>query len=335
MTFFKNSYLKYPFIVVISGLVLAGCKPKPADLPDEERPLFRRGIVSLMGDELKFQACYVNKDELISDHTGKLKKRFARTAAPVFYAELTGDHMVPGEPWQVHQVHLMGGNQSTCGYELSDNEYRAAGNDPLWIADIREDGLYVQDYGKLSQLIFPRKQPMRSGSGFEWHGQLEGTESFSVTLTLEKRWCRDQFDIDYEYSSRMTLNGKVFTGCARQGNLEKRTLPGLYTSLLAGANGLDRFVSLDLASDKTAILTQDYRNSQPLILQKGTWKHLSKGKILVHLTEIDGREDNELLIFQRDKRGGLVVKGYSSTYGSKGLRLERAGPERVHRRFNR
>jgi hypothetical protein len=31
----------------------------------------------------------------------------------------------------------------------------------------------------------------------------------------------------------------------------------------------------------------------------------------------------------------LVVKGYSSTYGSKGLRLERAGPERVHRRFNR
>ena len=335
MIFFKNITLKHQFIIVIACLIVSGCKTTPSDLTDEDRPLFRRGIVSLQNGELKFQACYVNKEESIQDHTNKLKKRFNQTGSPVFYAELTGDHVVPGEPWEVYQVHLMGGNQSTCSYELSGNEYRAAGDRPLWIADIRGDGLYVQDYGRLSQLIFPKESPINLGNGFEWSSHLEGAEAFTVSLTLEKRWCRDQYDIEYEYTSRMVLNGKVFTGCARQGDLEVRTLPGLYTSLLTGANGLDRFLSLDLSSDQTVLLTQDYRNSQPLIVQKGTWRHLSAGKIVVHLTEIDGRESNELIIFRRDKRGGLVVKGYSSTYGADGLRLERVGPERVHRRFNR
>jgi uncharacterized membrane protein len=335
MKSFKYKRFYQNFYGVIVLIFLSGCQSIPTDLGGDAGPLFRRGVVSLENDELNFQACYVNKNEKINDHTGKLRKRFKRTEAPVFYAELSGDHISLGEAWQVYKVHLLGGNQFTCGYELKGNEFRAAGNDPLWIADLREDGIFVQNYGRMSQLIFPREKPINLGNGYEWYSTTKGIETNELTLRLMEQHCVDQFGIEYEYISEMTLNSKVYKGCGRRGDLEIRTLPGLYSALLPGIHSLGRFITLDVTSDNTVLLTQDYRNRQPLILQKGTWERLGSGKIVIHLTDIDGRKENEVLIFQRDKRGALVLKGYSTTYGSSGLRLERVGPERVHRRFNR
>ncbi len=335
MNFIEHKILIKQIICLISFAYLSGCQSIPADLGGDAGPLFRRGVVSINNDGLSFKPCYVNKAESINDRTGKLAKRFKHTQAPVFYAELSGDHFVTGEPWEVYKVHLMGGDQLTCQYELSGNKYRAAGNKPLWIADVREDGIYVQNYGRLAQLVFPRKKPISLGNGYEWNSQLQGIARYSLALKVLETRCTDQFGIDYEYTSQMTLNSHVYSGCAREGNLEVRTLPGLYSALLPGMNSLGRFISLDLTSDNEAFLTQDYRNRQPLIEQIGTWKTLSEGKVVVYLTEIDGRKENEILIFQRDKQGALKLKGHSATYGTAGLRLERVGPERAHRRFSR
>lgn len=335
MKTFKCKRLRQFLFGSIVLIFLSACQNVPSNLGGDAGPLFRRGIVSNDEGVLNFKACYVNKSEQIHDHTGKLKKRLSRTGAPAVYAEMSGDHIAPGASWQVYKVHMLGGNQFTCSHELSGNEFRAAGNNPLWIADLREEGIFVQNYGRLAQLIFPRSKPINLGNGYEWSSTAKGLDFHSLTLRLLEQSCVDRFGIEYEYATEMTLNGKVYKGCGRRGNLEIRTLPGLYTTLLPGINSLGRFISLDITSENNAFLTQDYRNRQPLIVQKGTWKRLSSGKIVVHLTDIDGREDSEILIFQRDKQGGLALKGYSSTYGNSGLRLERVGPERIYRRFNR
>jgi len=335
MIIFDFSRICQHFFVVLTLIFISGCQSVPKDLGGEAGPLFRRGIVSLENDQLKFNACYVDKSEAIVDRTGKLRKRFKQSEVPVFYAELSGDHTFPGQAWQVYKVHLMGGNQFTCRYELSGNEFRAAGNNPLWIADLREKGIVVQNYGRLSQVTFPREKPINLGNGYEWTSAIQGLEHNELTLRIIEQPCVDKFNIEYEFMSEMILNSKLYRGCARRGDLELKTLPGLYSTLLPGIHGLGRFITLDMTSNHEAFLTQDYRNRQPLIIQKGSWKRLRSGKIVIHFTDIDGREDNQVLIFERDKRGALVLKGYSSTYGSSGLRLERAGPERVHRRFNR
>lgn len=282
-----------------------------------------------------FKPCYVAKKELITDHTGKLKKRLGKQIEPTVYVELSGDNIAPGRPWDIYKVHLMGGNESTCGYELSGNVFRAAGNSPVWIADLREDGIHVHNYGRLARLIFPLKAPINLGNGQEWNSELKGIEPYRLSLKILELSCRDRYGIDYQYQSEMTLNGKVFTGCAREGNLELRTLPGLYSTELPGVRSKGRFITLDITRDGGAILTQDYRNRQPLIVQKGSWERLSTGRIVLHLTETDGREESEVLIFERDRRGALQLKGYSSTYGHSGLRLERVGPERLYRKVNR
>jgi uncharacterized membrane protein len=326
---FKNLFLLL-FIVLI-----AGCQSIPESLEKDAGPLFRRGIVSDSEQGIMFKPCYVAKKELINDHTGKLLKRLNKQIEPTVYVELSGDNIAPGRPWDIYKVHLIGGNESTCGYELSGNDFRAAGNSPVWITDLRTDGIHVQNYGRLARLIFPLRDPINLGNGREWNTELKGIEAYKLTLKILEIPCRDRYGIEYEYSSEMTLNGKVFSGCAREGNLDLRTLPGLYSAELPGVRSAGRFITLDITREGDVILTQDYRNNQPLIVQKGSWERLSTGRIVIHLTEIDGRKESEILIFERDRRGGMLLKGYSSTYGQSGLRLERVGPERIYRKVSR
>lgn len=341
-SFSSNTYMKIGenrgmagYLGLLGTLFLAGCQTIPEDLGGEAGPLFRRGIVSQSDQGINFKPCYVQKTERIKDHTGKLQRRLNLSKEPSFYTELSGDHLTPGEDWDVYRVHHLGGNQFTCNFELPENHFRASGSNPLWIADVRDDGVYVQNYGRLSQIIFPIDKPVELGNGFQWDSQIKGVIEQHLKLVLFRSHCRDNYDIEYEFSAEMTLNGQTFVGCARQGQLDKRTLPGLYSTELPGVRSAGRFISLDITSAGEVILSQDYRNHQPLIVQRGSWERLANGRILIHLTELDGKQDTEVLIFERDKRGGLLLKGYSSTYGKSGLRLERVGPERIYRKFNR
>lgn len=323
------------FLTLFIISCVAGCQSMPGDSGSGSESLFRRGIISKTEQGLMFKPCYVNKKERITDNTGKLGKRLKQQIEPTVYVELSGNSVNPGVPWSVHKVHLMGGNEFTCNYELPGNDYRAAGDNPVWVADVREQGIYVRSYGRLAHLVFPRKDPINLGNGWEWSSDLRGMVSYSLSLKLLRRSCRDRYGVEYEYSSEMVLNGQMFSGCAREGNLDLRSLPGLYSSAESGVRGTSRFVTLDLTSDGEVVLTQDYRNRQPIIVQKGSWQKLATGKIVVHLTELDGRPESEVLIFERDQRGKLMLKGYNSTYGSSGLKLERVGPEREYRKLSR
>lgn len=328
------SFLPF-FAVFFTVATLTACQKKPSEFSSEEGPLFRRGVVNITDQGLSFKPCYVNKRELINDHTGRLERKLDNSMEPAFYAEMSGSHIAPGEPWEVYQVHLIGGNQSTCNYELSGNEYRAAGDRPLWIADVRDDGIHVKRFDRLKQLIFPLNDPIQLGSSIEWDSELKGIKRHSLTLKVDHLHCKDRYGIEYEYTAQMVLNGTVFEGCARQGKLDLRTLPGLYGVELPGLRSQGRYISLELSSDQQAVLTQDYRNRQPLIVQTGSWQLMKNGRVVIHFVDIDGREDNEILIFEKDKKGGLLLKGYSPTFGHSGFRLERAGPERLYRKFNR
>ena len=315
----------------IPVFLLAGCQTIPSDLGGDAGPLFRRGIVVQTATGLEFQPCYVQKKESLLDHSGRLARYLSRKGLHAVYAELSGDTYVRGEPWQVWEVHMIGGNSITCGHELSGNRFRAAGDRPLWVADVREKRIYVQNYGKLSQMVFPLGEPLNIGKGYEWASTMRGEDN-SIKLRLVPEICRDRFGIEYEYRSEMVLNGKQFDGCARKGGLDLRSLPGLYTSSSADGN---RFVTLELMSDGNLEFSQDYRNGQSVIIQKGSWQKLEHGKFVFHVTESGGREENEVMLFERDRRGGLVLKGYSALYGAAGFRLEKQGPEKKHRSFNR
>lgn len=287
----------------------------------------------LEGSSLQFKPCYVKRTEIVHDLTGRLTKRLRKSDLPSVYAELSGERTSPGEPWVINKVHLLGGNQATCYHELSGNVLRAAGNKPLWIADIRDDGIYVKHFQRLSSLVFPLVEPVNTGNGQSWSSRLQGIEQHTLILNVTNDLCNDRYGVVYEFSAEMELNGRLYSGCARQGRLDERSLPGLYSAQLPSMKSTNHYITMDLTGSGDVRLTHDYRNNQSLLVKKGKWEELSKGKIIV-MIEDDFSQAQEVLVFERDKRGRLSLKGFHAEYGRSGLIFERLGPEQSHRRFS-
>lgn len=313
-------------IVIVLALFVGACQSVTNQVQTKGgEAQFRRGIVALHNKQLVLQPCYSRKQEIVLDHTGKLTSYLNNQFSPSVYTEVSGREGQE-ESWHIHKVHILGGNLSTCYFELQGNLFRAAGDKPVWIADIRADGIYVQNDKGLTQLTFPAVAPLLAKDTLSWESELQGPNPQRLHLRLKQASCRDTHGIEYEYSARMQLNDQVLKGCARQGDLGRRTLPGIYQVKVAANDQHQQHITLQLESDGQVSITQDYRNQQPTYQQQGTWELLPSNKVAVYLSA-DQQDANDVLLFDRPRLGGLVMQGYSAVYGKAGLRFQRIEPE--------
>lgn len=323
----KNNKTAWKLVLLslTAALLMSGCKTlSDADVLYQTYE-FRRGIVSLYNDKLMFTPCFEQQVEAIHDLTGRLQARLQKSRQPVVYTEISGSLSGEGTAWQAHKVHLIGGGKITCSYELEGNEFRAAGEKPVWIADIRKDSIHVQDFQKLTKLKFNGVEAVNTPDGLEWSSSIAGNAEHQFTLKLSRSLCKDSHDTEYEYTAEMRLDGRLFDGCARKGNLDLISLPGIYKADMPAVGGVTASLSMVLTSAGDVRLIQNYDNDQPVIVHKGTWQRMPKKKLVVYLTNVTGNQENEVLLFQRNQSGALELKGFSSLYGDKGLKFYRTG----------
>ena len=315
------------FVVICLTLFLSACNSlsEKVNVEGKEEALFRRGIVSLQDQQLVFQPCYTRKQEPVTDHTNRLISYLANQFNPRVYAEVSGTELRQSSPWGIYKVHVLGGHSATCHFELQGNLFRAAGSNPIWIADVQQGAIYVQNDKGLTKLRFPASEPERSVNTLVWQSTLQTPNLYNLHLRLKLQSCRDAHGIEYEYSARMKLNDKVFKGCARQGDLGQRTLPGLYEVKVAVSDRYQQHISMHLMADGQVAITQDYLNQQPIYKQQGRWELLPKNKVAVYLIS-EQQDGNDVLVFHRHRLGGLVMQGYSAVYGKAGLTFQRIGP---------
>lgn len=299
-------------------LMLVGCETFQPLATSSVDSVFLRGVIVPEKEHFIFTPCFSREQRSLRDDSSQLLKRYQEqvvgNSLPVYvelYARQQEDLV-----WQVQRVLLAGGGSQACEYELQGIQYRAAGADPLWIADVLETGVRVQSYNNLTQLTFPLQEG--DGERGKWEGELTSTKgkSFYYTLQIREASCRDEQGAWYSLAATLELDGTLFVGCARAGNLNHLTLAGRYSN---GLSAERVFVVLDIQGDSGATMMLDYRNGLPLTVWSGQWQWRKNGKLLLDFS----KEQGPLLIFKRGLRGNLEQEGFSPALG-KGLRLQRA-----------
>ncbi len=308
------------FIFFSTFLFLTGCLGVK-DTADSSRQLIR-GAVNYSQGEFTITPCYSQERRKLQDKRGLVKKRYREQtpegSLPV-YMELRASPLTDLS-WDVSDVQVAGGGSNACEFDLIGIQYRAAGSDPLWIADVLTDSVRVQSYDNLRTLTFPLS--LSSGSGGIWEGALKSVKNRTHRFRLEilDQSCRDKHNAWYRWTASLDLDGDLFYGCAREGDLTSRSVKGRYSNDLTQENV---FVVLDLLDDQKASMLLDYRNGQPLIVMNGVWKWKSSDTLLLEFSEQDGRQQQSFLLLRRTVNG-FVQQGFSSEFGRAGLSLSRS-----------
>lgn len=305
------------FVVVVIAVIVAGCgetlqKPVVAD--------FHRGIVVRNGNAFLFHPCYVSGQKVLIDSHDELDRWFKR--APVdferAYAELM---LVPDtlkkDVWHTEELLLIGAQPRGCEFELHGNHYRAAGEKPLWIADVRDEGIRVHVRGSLRQLLFPPVMPDETGDTITWRSVLDVQQRYSLTLNLTREACYDRFGTLYPYHASIAVYDMTFDGCGRSGDLARNSVAATYTY-----SDEERSLMVVLDSDGNLAFTdlRQGETSSVATYLKGHWRLLESGRVRVELEWESGTR--QVLFFERMTDGSLRLKRGQKSY-REGLILRR------------
>lgn len=305
------------FVVTMLAVAMAGCaetsqNPAIAD--------FQRGIVVRSGDQFVLRPCYVSQEQVLLDERGELGYWFKQ--APVEFEQVYVEMMVVPDTMnpdslRIDDLLLVGPQPRGCEFELHGNYYRAAGENPLWIADIRDEGIRVHVRGSLRQLLFPPVEPKETGSTLTWHSTLEVQEGYSVDLKLTREACYDRFGTLYPYTANMFVYNMTFDGCGRRGDFARSGIAATYTY----SDGVLSLMVVLEPDGKLAFtdLRQGESSSVATYL-KGHWRLLESGRVQLELERESGTR--QMLFFERMSDGALRLKFGHKVY-HEGLLLRR------------
>lgn len=299
-------------IVAIAGCSESSQKPVMTE--------FQRGIVVRSAEQLFLRPCYSSEMLLLNDGKGELERWFRQ--APVEFEQVYAEMMLMPDVLnpntkQIDELLLVGPQPRGCEFELHGNQYRAAGENPLWIADVREDGIRVHVRGSLRQLLFPAVKAEEAGKTLTWRSALNVQEEYSVTLTMRREACYDRFGTLYPYSAQISVYGMEFEGCGRKGDLAQNSIAATYSysdgvlSLMAVLQPDGNLAFTDLRQgEATSVATY----------LKGRWRLLDSGRVQLELEQASGTR--QVLFFDRLEGGELRLKFGHKAY-REGLVLRR------------
>ena len=307
---------------IFGSVLLAGCQTlQPVSTQD--RPYeFVRGTVTYQGGVYFLKPCFSQNLRQIKDVQGLVAERY-REQSPLsrlpIYMELWA-YQDTQLQWHVDSVNLAGGSSQACQVSLNNIQYRAAGQNPPWRADVTDSTVRVEILNELRNYQFPNGNT--SSTSRRWTEQITtGNRTHDLSMQFFQRSCYDELGAWYPLEAVVNLDGRRLTGCVREGDVMNRSLPGRYSN---GLNPGEAFLVLDVMSDGTSRLSVDYRNGTALNVFTGTWRWTRTEKLALEFTELNGRNQQTILLLKHRLGGGWVPDGFNDLLGSAQVELLRS-----------
>lgn len=104
----------------------------------------------------------------------------------------------------------------------ADVAWRARGNEPFWMAEVRSDRIVVVRPA-VDTVSVPPVEPVAEGQARRWRAE---TEAHELDLVLSEEPCVDSMSGSrFGYTATLTLDGEELRGCARPGPAADATTP--------------------------------------------------------------------------------------------------------------
>lgn len=312
--------------LMLLGLVvfLSGCAGLSLTATSDRH--YQRGWMSVEEDQFYFRACQRSTVMPVAEVPRVLERLFNQrgVSAPLYVEWLGSFDPGPSGKIRIEEVRYVSADPSSCQHRLEGILLRGQGDSPDWQADISDDKISVFLPQQRRTLVFPINYIVREGADWLWDSDIEGRQStHRLSFRVQPKACQDTHNW-FGLTVEMQLDGRLYTGCAKRGNLARLALFSRYQ---LSENVTTRDVGLNLSPDGRATLTEDYLNNQTALESRGHWQLLSGGRLLVTLDDPDPQLSQEALLFTLADDGGLTMPGFHPRYGLNGLQLKpAAGP---------
>ncbi|MDN3608770.1 COG3650 family protein [Vibrio ostreicida] len=171
---------------------------------------------------------------------------------------------------------------------------RAFGTEPFWSVRFTPNSLKFSVLGQDEQRfeILSRKIEIQRRRYTLSHGDLE----------LNHRSCSDGMsDSLYGWRATLTVNGKVYKGCATLSN-QDTTLHWASTYHAKARQNVPFSVALTMRPDHTARTTYRYQNGEADTVERGFWQQLNQDQVQIVGTHLQNQPLNSERIYTRENQ---------------------------------
>jgi len=96
-------------------------------------------------------------------------------------------------------------------------EFKALGNEPFWNVEIGAT-IAFERMGE-EKIVFPYVSPERTAGGYAYSSTLVDTVAHSIEILIERKTCMDSMSgARFDYSARVSFDGREYSGCAKAGS---------------------------------------------------------------------------------------------------------------------
>jgi hypothetical protein len=308
-----NASLKW-FLLLLIGFGLSGCAGL-SNRSDDARHYWR-GTLIQDAQGYWFELCGEAERHPVVRLGAPLEREYARHSLgegwPV-YVEVLGQ--VSEDGVTLDDPVLIGGSLQACELHLPGIKLRAVSERDNAVFDLREQHIRVHFRDSLRQFGFTRPEVERLAAVRRWQQTMKtggGRRDHNLSLEVEKRGCEDTRGGWYALTLSAELDGRLYTGCARLGDLEHWRLSNRYQT---PDSLTTRRLTLQLEPDGRAVLLEDYLNQQPVIEHQGRWQQTGSGRLRLEFMPQGGFAAPQSLTFGLSLEGRLRLNHFHPAYG--------------------
>jgi uncharacterized membrane protein len=306
--------------IICAAVILSGCQlvNKPASVEQELAfSKFLRGVVYFENAQYRLRLCGATTIVNLSDPNQQLISHFVINdqVFPSKYVEFDAS-AIKALDWQLENLHFVSSKPKSCGADIDQLDYSITAKNGGWKADVSQQQVVVNKQDIYTKLTF--KSNLQKVDKWRSSIVLPRGQKYTMELAVFEQECIDNTQQWHRTSATLKLNGVQYAGCARKGDSVKSFISGQYSNLLADGSA---FIVLDLGADKAAALILDYRNGQPVLVNKGRWKMNANQLIEIDLVASDVSAEQSVMLFQIFNNHELRLKGFSEILGQTGLQL--------------